>query len=57
MYILFHDYSRHLYQLHGALSVFQGLLQVQDLAAHHAHLFVEVVPVEALILLQERIKR
>lgn len=51
IYILFHNYSRHLYQLHGAFGVFQSLLQVQNLTAHYAHLPIEVMSIEALILL------
>ena len=52
IYIPFHIDDGHLYELQGTLGVLQRLREVQDLAAHHAHLLLEEVPVEALVRLE-----
>ena len=53
IYIPFHIDDGHLYELQGTLGVLQRLREVQDLAAHHAHLLLEEVPIEALVRLEE----
>ena len=55
MYTPFHIDDGHLYELQGTLSVLQRLREVQDLAAHHAHLLLEEVPIESLVRLEEKL--
>ena len=52
----FHIHDGHLNELQGTLGVLQRLREVQDLAAHHAHLLLEEVPIEALVRLGEEAK-
>ena len=53
MYTPFHIHDGQLNELQGTLGVLQRLREVQDLAAHHAHLLLEEVPIESLVRLEE----
>ena len=52
MYVPLNIDDGHLHQLQGTLRVLQRLREVQDLAAHDAHLLLEEVPIKTLVRLK-----